>query len=315
MREAGATAAQEIAFTLSNAIGYVNAALEAGLQIDDFAPRLSFFFVSQNNFFEEVAKFRAARRMWAKIMRERFKAQNPKSWQLRFHTQTAGVSLTAQQVENNIVRTTVQALAAVLGGTQSLHTNSMDEALALPTDKAVTIALRTQQILAYENAVGDTVDPMAGSYYVESLTNTLEEKAGAYLKTIDDMGGSLAAIERGFVQREIQEAAYQYQRQVEKGEATIVGVNKFTNEKAETHNIMRIDESSAKRQLTRLAEVKKKRDPQAVQRSLKRVADVAHSKDNTMPVFIEAVENYITLGEICDTLRKTWGVYKEAIVF
>ncbi len=315
MREAGATAAQEVAFTLSNAISYVNAALEAGLQIDDFAPRLSFFFVSQNNFFEEVAKFRAARRMWAKIMRERFKAQNPKSWQLRFHTQTAGVSLTAQQVENNIVRTTVQALAAVLGGTQSLHTNSMDEALSLPTDKAVTIALRTQQILAYENAVADTVDPMAGSYYVESLTTTIEEKANAYLKTIDDMGGSLAAIERGFVQREIQEAAYQYQRQVEKGDATIVGVNKFTSDKAETHNIMRIDESSAKRQLARLAEVKKKRDPNAVRHSLKRVEEVAHSKDNTMPVIIEAVENYVTLGEICDTLRKTWGTYKEAIVF
>jgi len=315
MREAGATAAQEIAFTLSNAIGYVNAALEAGLQIDDFAPRLSFFFVSQNNFFEEVAKFRAARRMWAKIMRERFKAQNAKSWQLRFHTQTAGVSLTAQQVENNIVRTTVQALAAVLGGTQSLHTNSMDEALALPTDKAVTIALRTQQILAHENAVADTVDPMAGSYYVEHLTNVLEEKANAYLKTIEDMGGSLAAIERGFIQREIQEAAYQYQRQVEKGEATIVGVNKFTNEKAETHSIMRIDESSAKRQLARLSDLKKKRDPQAVKRYLKRVEEVAHSKDNTMPVIIEAVESYVTLGEICDTLRKQWGTYKEAIVF
>ncbi len=315
MSEAGATAAQELAFTLADAIAYVNAALEAGLEIDDFAPRLSFFFVSQNNFFEEAAKFRAARRMWARIMREQFGAKNPKSWALRFHTQTAGVSLTAQQVENNVVRTTVQALAAVLGGTQSLHTNSMDEALSLPTDKAVTIALRTQQILAHESGVADTVDPLAGSYYVESLTNTLEEKANAYLKTIEDMGGALAAIDRGYLQREIQESAFQYQRRVESGDAVIVGINRFASEEAEARSILRVDEAAASRQLERLADVRKKRDPKAVERSLARVRDVARSDENAMPVLIEAVESYVTLGEICDTLRDEWGTYREAIVF
>jgi methylmalonyl-CoA mutase N-terminal domain/subunit len=315
MSEAGATAAQELAFTLADAIAYVNAALEAGLEIDDFAPRLSFFFVSQNNFFEEAAKFRAARRMWARIMREQFGAKNPKSWALRFHTQTAGVSLTAQQVENNVVRTTVQALAAVLGGTQSLHTNSMDEALALPTDKAVTIALRTQQILAYESGVADTVDPLAGSYYVESLTNTLEKKANAYLKTIEDMGGALAAIDRGYLQREIQESAFQYQRRVESGDAVIVGVNRFANEEAEARKILRVDEAAASRQLERLADVRKKRDPKAIKRSLACVRDVARSNENAMPVLIEAVESYVTLGEICDALRDEWGIYRETIVF
>ena len=227
MSEAGATAAQELAFTLADGIAYVDAALEAGLEIDDFAPRLSFFFVAQNNFFEEVAKFRAARRMWAHIMRDKYGAKNPRSWALRFHTQTAGVSLTAQQVENNVVRTTTQALSAVLGGAQSLHTNSMDEALSLPTDKSVTIALRTQQILAYESGVSETVDPLAGSYYVENLTDTVEAKANEYLRTIADMGGALTAIERGFVQREIQESAYQYQRRVESGDTVVVGVNRF----------------------------------------------------------------------------------------
>ena len=315
MAEAGATAAQELAFTLANGIAYVNAALEAGLKIDDFAPRLSFFFVSQNNFFEEVAKFRAARRMWARIVKERFGSNSPKSWPLRFHTQTAGVTLTAQQVENNIVRTTVQALAAVLGGTQSLHTNSMDEALSLPTDKAVTIALRTQQILAYESGVADTVDPLAGSYYVEHLTDTLEKKANEYLKTIEDMGGALQAIERGYVQREIQESAYRFQKNVESGDAVVVGVNKFTSAEKHSPQRQRIDPEATLLQMRRLANVKKDRDARTVQACLKRVDEVARTKDNTMPVIIEAVESYVTLGEICDTLRQVWGTYQEAIVF
>ena len=315
MSEAGATAAQELAFTLANAIAYVDATLDAGLEIDDFGPRLSFFFVAQKNFFEEVAKFRAARRMWAHIMRNKYGAKNPRSWALRFHTQTAGVSLTAQQVENNIVRTTTQALSAVLGGAQSLHTNSMDEALSLPTDKSVTIALRTQQILAHECDVAETVDPLAGSYYVEHLTDTLEEKANEYLKAIADMGGALAAIDRGYVQREIQESAYRYQQQVESGERVVVGVNQFATEEAESPPILRVDAAAAARQLDRLDDLRKKRDTKAVERSLKRVADVAHSDENTMPVFIEAVENHVTLGEICDTLRQHWGSYKEAIVF
>ncbi|MEE9284322.1 MAG: methylmalonyl-CoA mutase family protein [Dehalococcoidia bacterium] len=315
MSEAGATAGQELAFTLANAIAYVNAALEAGLQIDEFGPRLSFFFVAQSNFFEEVAKFRAARRMWARIMRDRFGAKSARSWTLRFHTQTAGVSLTAQQMENNIVRTTLQALAAVLGGTQSLHTNSMDEALSLPTDKAVTIALRTQQILAAESGVADTVDPLAGSYYVERLTAVVEEKATEYLNTIEDMGGALPAIERGYVQREIQESAYRYQQQVESGDRTIVGVNQYASEETAQPQILRIDPEAKRRQLARLAEVKERRDPKAVQRCLQRVQDVALSNDNTLPVLIEAVESQVTLGEVCDTLRGVWGTYKEAIVF
>ncbi|MCH8284152.1 MAG: methylmalonyl-CoA mutase, partial [Chloroflexi bacterium] len=315
MSEAGATAAQELAFTLANGIAYVNAALEAGLQIDDFGPRLSFFFVSQNNFFEEIAKFRAARRMWARIMRERFGAKSPRSWSLRFHTQTAGVSLTAQQVEINIVRTTVQALAAVLGGTQSLHTNSMDEALSLPTDKAVTIALRTQQILAAENGVADTVDPLAGSYYVESLTTKVEEQATEYLNTIDDMGGALVAIERGYIQRQIQESAYRYHQQVESGERTIVGVNKFTSDESAQPQILRIDPEAKRLQLKRLADVKQQRDAKEVQRRLQRVEAVARTDENIMPSLIDAVESNVTLGEICDTLRGVWGTYKETIVF
>ena len=315
MSEAGATAAQELAFTLANGIAYVNAALEAGLQIDDFGPRLSFFFVSQNNFFEEIAKFRAARRMWARIMRERFGAKSPRSWSLRFHTQTAGVSLTAQQVEINIVRTTVQALAAVLGGTQSLHTNSMDEALSLPTDKAVTIALRTQQILAAENGVADTVDPLAGSYYVESLTTKVEEQATEYLNTIEDMGGALVAIERGYIQRQIQESAYRYQQQVESGERTIVGVNKFTSDESAQPQILRIDPEAKRLQLKRLADVKQQRDAKEVQWRLQRVEAVARTDENIMPSLIDAVESNVTLGEICDTLRGVWGTYKETIVF
>ena len=315
MSEAGATAVQELAFTLANAIAYVNAALEAGLQIDEFAPRLSFFFVAQNNFFEEIAKYRAARRMWARIVRERFGSTNPRSWPLRFHTQTAGVTLTAQQVENNIVRTTVQALSAVLGGTQSLHTNSMDEALSLPSDKAVTIALRTQQILAEETGVADTVDPLAGSYYIEHLTNTVEEKANEYLKIIEDMGGAMPAIERGYIQREIQESAYRFQQQVESSERTVVGVNRYSTEEAQSPPVLRIDPAATKRQMERLAGVRKRRDPAAVKASLKRIEEVARGGENTMPVFIEAVESDVTLGEICDTLRQVWGTYQEAIVF
>ena len=315
MSEAGATAVQELAFTLANAIAYVNAALEAGLQIDEFAPRLSFFFVAQNNFFEEIAKYRVARRMWARIVRERFGSTNPRSWPLRFHTQTAGVTLTAQQVENNIVRTTVQALSAVLGGTQSLHTNSMDEALSLPSDKAVTIALRTQQILAEETGVADTVDPLAGSYYIEHLTNTLEEKANEYLKTIEDMGGALPAIERGYMQREIQESAYRFQQQVESSERTVVGVNLYTTEEAQSPPVLRIDPAATKLQMERLAGVRKRRDAAKVKASLKRIEKVARGDENTMPVFIEAVESDVTLGEICDTLRRVWGTYQEAIVF
>ena len=315
MAEAGATAVQELAFTLANGIAYVNAALEAGLGIDDFAPRLSFFFVAQNNFFEEIAKYRAARRMWAHIMRDRFGSTNPRTWPMRFHTQTAGVSLTAQQVENNIVRTTVQALAAVLGGTQSLHTNSMDEALSLPSDKAVTIALRTQQILAEESGVADSVDPLAGSYYVESLTTSIEEKANEYLKRIEDMGGALPAIERGYIQREIQESAYLFQQQIESHERTVVGVNRYNTEEAQSPPVLRIDPEATKKQMQRLAGVHQRRDAAKVQASLKKVEDVAKGSGNTMPVFIEAVENDVTLGEICDTLRDVWGTYQEAIVF
>ena len=315
MSEAGATAAQELAFTIANGIAYVDAALESGLGIDEFAPRLSFFFVAQKNFFEEVAKYRAARRIWARIMKERYGAKNPRSWPMRFHTQTAGVSLTAQQVENNVVRTTVQALAAVLGGTQSLHTNSMDEALALPTDKAVTIALRTQQILAEECGVADTVDPLAGSYYVEHLTDTVEEKANEYLQAIEDMGGALAAIDRGYIQREIQESAYQYQKSVEAGDTVIVGVNRYVSEEKDTRDILRVDQEAAARQLARLNEARAKRDSAAGARSLAKVRSVARGSDNAMPVLIEAVENYVTLGEICDALREEWGVYREAIVF
>ena len=315
MAEAGATAVQELAFTMVDAIGYVDAALKAGLSIDDFAPRLSFFFVAQNNFFEEVAKFRAARRMWVRILKERYGSTNPRSWPLRFHAQTAGVSLTAQQMENNIVRTTIQALAAVLGGAQSLHTNSMDEALSLPTDKAVTIALRTQQILAYENGVADTVDPLAGSYYVEHLTDLIEEKANEYIRRVDDMGGALQAIERGFIQQEIQESAYQYQKQIESGEAVVVGVNQFRSNESASPSLLRIDPAARQSQLKRLAGVRSSRDPKVVEALLKRIQDTARGSENTMPVFIEAVESNVTLGEICDALREVWGTYQEAIVF
>ncbi|MBI2873394.1 MAG: methylmalonyl-CoA mutase family protein [Chloroflexi bacterium] len=311
MREAGATAVQELAFTFANAIAYVQAAVDAGLKVDDFAPRLSFFFVAHNNLFEEVAKFRAARRMWARIMRERFRAKNPRSWMLRFHTQTAGVTLTAQQPDNNVVRTTVQALAAVLGGTQSLHVNSRDEALALPTEESVQLSLRTQQVLAHESGVTETVDPLAGSYYVESLTGTLEREANAYMEKIEDMGGALAALEQGFQMREIHEAAYRHQREVESGKRVIVGVNRYRAEEPPVRGILKVDPEAARRQLERLKRVRRERNGQSVVRALRRLGEVARSQENTMPAILECVEACATLGEICDVFRGVWGEQRE----
>ncbi len=314
LREAGCTAAQEIGFTLANAIAYVEAALAAGLDIDDFAGRLSFFFVSQSNFFEEVAKFRAARRLWAGIVRDRFHAKHPRSAMLRFHTQTAGVSLTAQQPMNNIVRTTLQALAAVLGGTQSLHTNSWDEALALPSEEAVQIALRTQQLIAYESGAGDVADPIGGSYYVESLTNALEEKARAYIDEIDRLGGAVAAIQSGYVQREIQEASYRFQMEVERGDQTIVGVNRFTSAPKPLEKLFRVDPAWVERQHARTKAVRAERGQRATAAALRRLDHAAHSSENTMPVFVECVEAYCTIGEICDVLRNAWGEMREVVV-
>lgn len=313
MREAGCTAAQEIAFTLANGIAYVEAAIGAGLDVDEFAGRLSFFFACHNNFLEEVAKFRAARRLWAHIMRDRFEAKNPRSQMLRFHTQTGGATLTAQQPENNIVRTTVQALAAVLGGTQSLHTNSMDEALALPTEKAVQIALRTQQILAYESGVADVIDPLGGSYFVEDLTNRLEAEAREYIKTIDSMGGALAAIEKGFQQKEIQEAAYRYQMQVENKERIIVGVNEFVVAEEEHPEILRVDPAIGQRQVEKLRRLRATRDNAAVERMLDRIEQAARGTENLVPIMVEAVENRVTLGEISHRLRKVWGEQREPV--
>jgi len=314
MREAGSTAVQEVAFTLSNGIAYVQAAIQAGLDIDRFAPRLSFFFNAHSNFLEEVAKFRAARRMWAHIMRDQFHARNPRSWMLRFHTQTAGSTLTAQQPENNIVRTAIQALAAVLGGTQSLHTNSYDEALALPTEQSARIALRTQQIIAYESGVPQTIDPLAGSYYVESLTNEIEKRATEYVEKIAVLGGMLKAIERGFVQQEIQNAAYEYQRQVDREEATVVGVNRFTVDEEKPIPILHIDESLERKQVERLRALRARRDAKPWSESLKKVEDAARSGANLMPHILRAVEANATVGEISDTMRKVFGEYKEAVV-
>lgn len=314
MREAGCTAVQEVAFTLADGMTYVQAALEAGLDLDRFAPRLSFFFASFSNFFEEVAKFRAARRMWAKIMREHFEAKSSKSWMLRFHTQTAGSSLTAQQPENNIVRTALQALSAVLGGTQSLHTNSFDEALALPTEQSARIALRTQQIIAHESGVAQTVDPMAGSYFVESLTSEIEKRAWDYLDKIKAMGGMLKAIERGYVQQEIQNAAYDFQQSVEHQEQIIVGVNRFRLEQETPVPLQRIDESLERKQIERTRALRQKRDGAAWKDSLARVQDAARDGENLMPRIINAVEKYATVGEISDTLRNVFGEYREAVV-
>ena len=311
MREAGANAVQELAFTFADAIAYAEAAVAVGMNVDHFAPRLSFFFVAQNNLFEEAAKFRAARRMWAAIMRDRFGAKDERSMMLRFHTQTAGAALTAQQPDNNIVRTTVQALAAVLGGAQSLHVNSRDEALALPTEASARLSLRTQQILAHESGVADTVDPLAGSYYVESLTDRLEEEAWEYLKRIDDMGGAIAAIEQGFQQREINDVAYQHQCDIESGKRTVVGVNRFQTDEPPLEGILRINPELAQRQVERLARVKAERDSAVAEASLRRLEDVARGNENTMPVLLECVEAYATLGEICDVLRGVFGEHGE----
>lgn len=309
IREAGSTAVQEVAFTLANGIAYVEAALEAGLAVDDFAGQLSFFFNAHNNLLEEVAKFRAARRMWASIMRERFKAQKPASWQLRFHTQTAGSTLTAQQPENNVVRVTLQALSAVFGGTQSLHTNSMDEALWLPTEKAVRVALRTQQIIAHESGVADSVDPLSGSYLIEYLTDEIEKGATDYIAKIDDMGGALQAIEKGFMQNEIQNAAYAAQQAIEHGEQVIVGVNQFKVQEDLTLERLKVDPAIELGQKAKLKELRETRDQRLTEELLGKLKTAAGGTENLMPLFIECVENDITLGEICNMLRVIWGEY------
>jgi len=315
MREAGATAVQELAFTFSNAIAYVQAALDAGLKIDDFGPRLSFFFVAQNNLFEEVAKFRAARRMWARIMKDRFGAKDPRSMMLRFHTQTAGVSLTAQQPDNNLIRCTIQALSAILGGSQSLHVNSRDEALALPSEESVQLSLRTQQILAFESGAADVVDPLGGSYYVESLTNELEAKALDYIQQIDDMGGSVEGIEQGFQMREIGDAAYKHGQEVESGDRTIVGVNRFTTEEAPIEGLLRVNEEAAKIQIGRLEKLRNGRDDGKVKASLERLEQVAKTNDNTVPAILECVESYCTLGEISQVFRGVFGEQDGSLSF
>jgi methylmalonyl-CoA mutase, N-terminal domain len=313
MREAGATAAQELAFTLADGIAYVEAAIARGLDVDDFAGRLSFFFAAWSELFEEVAKFRAARRMWARIVKERFKASKTRSMTCRFHVQTAGSSLTAQSIDNNVVRTTVQALAAVLGGAQSLHTNSRDEALALPTEESARLALRTQQILAHEAGVIETPDPLAGSYYVETLTNELESAAQAYLDEIEAMGGTLAAIESGFQQRQIQEAAFRVQQEIERGDRIVVGVNRYRDETVATPPIQRIDPEGERRQVERLRRVRSERDPATWEAALRRLEDAAKSGDNLLPPLIEAVGAYATVGEISNRLRAAWGEHRELI--
>jgi methylmalonyl-CoA mutase N-terminal domain/subunit len=310
IREAGSTAVQEVAFTLADGIAYVQAAIDAGLDVDEFASRLSFFFGSHSDFLEEISKFRAARRLWARIMLERFKAKNDESCKMRFHTQTAGCTLTAQQPDNNVVRVTLQALQAVLGGTQSLHTNSRDEALSLPTEESVQIALRTQQIIAHESGVGDTIDPLAGSYYVERLTNEIEARAMEYIQKIDDMGGAPVAIERGFIQREIHDAAYQFQKRVDKTERVVVGVNKFTVEEESQFDYLRINPEAEKEQLTELKKIRRTRDDNQVKQALKVLREAAESDTNLMPPIIDAVKVYATLGEICGVLREVFGEYK-----
>jgi methylmalonyl-CoA mutase N-terminal domain/subunit len=314
LREAGCTAVQEVAFTLANAIAYVQTAIRAGLDIDRFAPRLSFFFNAHNNFLEEVAKYRAARRLWARIVKERFHARNERSMMLRFHTQTAGSTLTAQQPENNIVRTAIQAMAAVLGGTQSLHTNSFDEALGLPTEESVRVALRTQQIIAYETGAPNTVDPLAGSYYIESLTNEIEDRAKVYLEKINAMGGTLRAIELGYIQQEIQDAAYDFQQTVDRLETVVVGVNRFQQEQEKSIAIQRIDEALERKQVERVRALRVRRDKTAWEAAIRKVEDAARSGDNLMPHIIYAVENYCTVGEISDALRRVFGEYQETIV-
>jgi len=314
IREAGSTAAQEIAFTLADGIAYVQAAIDAGLDVDKFAGRLSFFFAANTNLLEEVAKFRAARRLWAKIMHDRFEARDPRSMMLRFHTQTCGHTLTAQQPDNNVIRTAIQALAAILGGTQSLHTNSRDEAYATPSEDAVTLALRTQQLLAFETGVADCTDPLGGSYYMEHLTDALEEKASEYIQKIDDLGGARAAIEHGYQQREIQESSYRTQKEIESGKKIVVGVNKFVSPYPEITGLLRIDPAEAAKQTQRLTSLKAKRDNEKVTQALNRLKDGASSEENTMPVFIDCVEAYATLGEICDVLRGVFGEQEEILV-
>ncbi|HWQ46250.1 MAG TPA: methylmalonyl-CoA mutase family protein, partial [Longilinea sp.] len=309
IREAGSTAVQEVAFTLADAIEYIQAAQKTGLDVDEFASQLSFFFACHNNFLEEIAKFRAARRLYAKIMREKFQAKDPKSWMLRFHTQTGGVTLTAQQPENNIVRVTLQALAAVMGGTQSLHTNSMDEALWLPTEKSVRIALRTQQVIAYESGVADTADPMGGSYVVEYLTDEICDRAEEYLKKIDGMGGALAAIERGYMQNEIQDSAYQYQKAIEEKEQIVVGVNSFEVKESSDLERLAVDPKIEQGQRERLALLRKERNNQKAAELLTQLEKASQSDENLMPLLITCVENDLTLGEICGVLRKSWGEY------
>ena len=313
MREAGATAVQELAFTFANAIAYVQSVIDAGLPVDEFSPRLSFFFVAQNNLFEEIAKFRAARRMWAKIMKERFGAKDPRSMMLRFHTQTAGVSLTAQQPDNNVIRCTIQALAGVLGGSQSLHVNSRDEALALPTEESVQLSLRTQQIIAHESGAADVVDPLGGSYYVESLTNRLEAEAFKYLEQIDDLGGAVTAIEQGYQVREIGEAAYQHRREVESGDRTVVGVNRYVSEEAPVEGLLRVDPQAVERQVARLEELRRRRDGNAVESALSRLAEVCRGDSNLVPAILECVESYCTLGEICQVLRNVFGEQRDEL--
>jgi len=311
IREAGSTAAQELAFTLADGMEYVRWALERGLEIDDFAPRLSFFFNAHNDFFEEIAKYRAARRIWAQEMRHTFKAQNPRSWLMRFHTQTAGVSLSAQQPETNIVRVAIQALAAVLGGTQSLHTNSMDEALALPSEHAATIALRTQQILAEESGVANTIDPLGGSYYLETLTNRMEAQAREYFSRIEELGGVLPSIEVGFFQREIHEAAYRYQREIDDGERFIVGVNAFNDEAPLSIPLLEMDPQGYQRQADRLNELRRSRDNGAVGQALDQLRIACSGTKNTMPAILDAVRTYATLGEIINVMKKVFGTYEE----
>jgi len=314
IREAGSTAIQEVAFTLANGIAYVQAAVDAGQSVDDFGPRLSFFFNAHNNLLEEVAKFRAARRLWAKIMRDRFGAKDPKSWQLKFHTQTAGCTLTAQQPDNNIVRVAIQTLAAVLGGTQSLHTNSRDEAFALPTEQSVMIALRTQQIVAHESGAADSIDPLAGSYCIEALTDTIEKEAAKLIARIDDLGGAPAAIERGFIQQEIMDAAYKYQKDIEDGEKVIVGLNKYQVKEEPPKGLLRVDPAVEEMQKDNITKLKEKRDNDLVRETLGKLGAACRSSDNVMPLILDAVKAYATLGEICNVMRDAFGEYKQNII-
>ncbi|WP_028828602.1 acyl-CoA mutase large subunit family protein [Proteocatella sphenisci] len=314
IREAGSTAVQEVAFTLANGIAYVEAAIKAGLDVDDFAPRLSFFFNAHNNLFEEVSKYRAARRLWARIMKDRFGAKKEKSMMLKFHTQTGGSTLTAQQVENNIVRVAIQTMAAVLGGTQSLHTNSKDEALALPNEGAVRTALRTQQIVAHESGVADTIDPLAGSFYVEALTSQIEEQAMELIKRIDDLGGSPSAIDKGFMQQEIMDAAYEYQKKVESGEEVVVGVNKFNIEEPAPTGLLRVDMSVGELQKSKIAALKEERDNQKVTQTLADLKKACQGEENLMPFIVDAVKAYATLGEISQVMRDIFGEYKQSVM-